>query len=77
MQPAPERAQASSHGAEDMEDVVELGVTRAEGRVHLGYWFNHSVLDPGWSFPSVEDWSGATSCSSQGQRLVDIPGGRC
>ena len=25
----------------------------------------------------MEDWSGATSCSSQGQRLVDIPGGRC
>ena len=27
----PERAQASSHDAEDMEDVVELGVTRAKG----------------------------------------------
>ena len=26
-----ERAQASTHGAEDMEDVVELGATRAEG----------------------------------------------
>ena len=31
VQPAPERTQASSHGAKDMEDVVELGVTRAEG----------------------------------------------
>ena len=31
VQPMSERAQASIHGAEDMEDVVELGATHAEG----------------------------------------------
>ena len=50
VQPVSERAQASSHGAEDMEDIVELGVTRAEGS-----------KEPIWSYDDRKPYVGASS----------------
>ena len=50
VQLAPECAQSSSHGAKDMEDVVELGVTRVEGS-----------KEPIWSYDDRKPYVGASS----------------
>ena len=49
MQIDPDRAQASSHGAGDMEDVVELRVTRAEGSKEPNRSYNDSKPNLGAS----------------------------
>ena len=46
----PDRAQASSHGAGDMEDIVELRVTRAEGS-----------KEPNRSYDDSKSYLGASS----------------
>ena len=50
MQIDPDRAQASSHCVGDMEDVVELQVTRAEGS-----------KEPNWSYDDSKPYLGASS----------------
>ena len=46
----PDHAQASSHGAGDMEDLVELQVTRPKGN-----------KEPNWSYDDNKPYLGASS----------------